>query len=58
MAERALKIAMIVTETLVRKDFALDPDENNMKKAAFHMVRAATKIFWNKDFKLSALSER
>ncbi|EYC32927.1 hypothetical protein Y032_0002g514 [Ancylostoma ceylanicum] len=42
VAERALKIAMIVTETLVRKDFALDPDENNMKKAAFHMMRAMT----------------
>lgn len=38
VAERALKIAMIVTETLIRKDFALDPDENNLKKAAFHMV--------------------
>uniref|UniRef100_A0A158PCA6 DUF3453 domain-containing protein n=1 Tax=Angiostrongylus cantonensis TaxID=6313 RepID=A0A158PCA6_ANGCA len=42
VAERALKIAMIVTETLVRKDFALDPDENNMKKSAFHMMRAMT----------------
>ncbi|KAK6029734.1 CCR4-Not complex component, Not1, partial [Ostertagia ostertagi] len=42
VAERALKIAMIVTETLVRKDFALDPDENNLKKAAFHMMRAMT----------------
>ncbi|PIO68523.1 hypothetical protein TELCIR_09689 [Teladorsagia circumcincta] len=40
VAERALKIAMIVTETLVRKDFALDPDENNLKKAAFHMAAA------------------
>ncbi|VDL74325.1 unnamed protein product [Nippostrongylus brasiliensis] len=42
VAERALKIAMIVTETLVRKDFALDPDDSNMKKAAFHMMRAMT----------------
>ncbi|VDP05666.1 unnamed protein product, partial [Heligmosomoides polygyrus] len=42
VAERALKIAMIVTETLIRKDFALDPDENNLKKAAFHMMRAMT----------------
>ncbi|XGW14420.1 hypothetical protein V3C99_000603 [Haemonchus contortus] len=42
VAERALKIAMIVTETLVRKDFALDPDEANLKKAAFHMMRAMT----------------
>uniref|UniRef100_A0A1I7X8P1 CCR4-NOT transcription complex subunit 1 n=1 Tax=Heterorhabditis bacteriophora TaxID=37862 RepID=A0A1I7X8P1_HETBA len=42
VAERALKIAMTVTENMIRKDFALDPDEKNMKIAAFHMMRAMT----------------
>ncbi|CAI2347811.1 unnamed protein product [Caenorhabditis sp. 36 PRJEB53466] len=42
VTERALKIAMTVTESLVRKDFALDPDEQNVKHAAFHMMRAMT----------------
>uniref|UniRef100_A0A8R1I6E7 Peptidase A2 domain-containing protein n=1 Tax=Caenorhabditis japonica TaxID=281687 RepID=A0A8R1I6E7_CAEJA len=42
VTERALKIAMTVTESLVRKDFALDPDEQNLRAASFHMMRAMT----------------
>ncbi|ULU00977.1 hypothetical protein L3Y34_001407 [Caenorhabditis briggsae] len=42
VTERALKIAMTVTESLVRKDFALDPEEQNLKTASFHMMRAMT----------------
>uniref|UniRef100_A0A1I7U3B8 CNOT1_HEAT domain-containing protein n=1 Tax=Caenorhabditis tropicalis TaxID=1561998 RepID=A0A1I7U3B8_9PELO len=42
VTERALKIAMTVTESLVRKDFALDPEEQNLKAASFHMMRAMT----------------
>ena len=38
VTERALKIAMTVTESLVRKDFALDPEEQNLRAASFHMV--------------------
>lgn len=38
VSERAQKIAMTVTENLIRKDFALDPDEKNLKTSAFHMV--------------------
>ncbi|CAI4229027.1 unnamed protein product [Auanema sp. JU1783] len=42
VAERAQKIATTVTENLIRKDFALDPDEKNIKLASFHMMRAMT----------------
>lgn len=42
VTERALKIAMTVTESLVRKDFALDPEEQNLRAASFHMMRAMT----------------
>lgn len=33
---------MTVTENLIRKDFALDPNEKNLKIASFHMMRAMT----------------
>ncbi|CAI5444884.1 unnamed protein product [Caenorhabditis angaria] len=42
VTERALKIAMTVTESMIKKDFAMDPDEKNLKLAAFHMMRAMT----------------
>jgi hypothetical protein len=40
--DRAVKIAMTTCEQLVKKDFALDHDENRMRQAAHHMVRNLT----------------
>ena len=42
MIDRAVKIAMTTCEQLVKKDFALDHDENRMRQAAHHMVRNLT----------------
>ena len=36
--ERAIKIALTTCEQIVRKDFALDPEEFRMQTAAHHMV--------------------
>ena len=40
--ERANKIALTTTEQIVKKDFALDPDESRMRAAAHNMVRNLT----------------
>ncbi|CAK8681219.1 CCR4-NOT transcription complex subunit 1-like isoform X2 [Clavelina lepadiformis] len=40
--ERAIKIALTTSEQIVRKDFALDPEEFRMRTAAQHMVRNLT----------------
>uniref|UniRef100_H2YFJ7 CCR4-NOT transcription complex subunit 1 n=1 Tax=Ciona savignyi TaxID=51511 RepID=H2YFJ7_CIOSA len=40
--ERAIKIALTTCEQIVRKDFALDPEEFRMRTAAHHMVRNLT----------------
>ena len=40
--ERANKIALTTTEQIVKKDFALDPDETRMRAAAHNMVRNLT----------------
>jgi CCR4-NOT transcription complex subunit 1 len=40
--DRAVKIAMTTCEQLVKKDFALDHDENRLRQAAHHMVRNLT----------------
>ncbi|XP_052816540.1 CCR4-NOT transcription complex subunit 1-like isoform X2 [Mya arenaria] len=42
VVERSLKIALTTCEQIIRKDFALDPDENRMRVAAHHMVRSMT----------------
>ena len=40
--DRAVKIAMTTCEQLVKKDFALDHEENRLRQAAHHMVRNLT----------------
>nr|CAB3232164.1 CCR4-NOT transcription complex subunit 1 [Phallusia mammillata] len=40
--ERAIKIALTTCEQIVKKDFALDPEEYRMRTAAYHMVRNLT----------------
>lgn len=42
VVERSIKIALTTCEQVIRKDFALDPDENRMRAAAHHMVRSIT----------------
>ncbi|KAL4234231.1 CCR4-NOT transcription complex subunit 1 [Mactra antiquata] len=42
VVERSIKIALITCEQIIRKDFALDPDENRMRIASHHMVRSLT----------------
>ena len=43
--ERANKIALTTTEQIVKKDYALDPDENRMRSAAHNMVSKKTPLF-------------
>ncbi|CAG9761528.1 unnamed protein product [Ceutorhynchus assimilis] len=40
--ERSIKIAVQTCENIIRKDFALEPDEERMRLAAHHMVRNLT----------------
>nr|XP_006813651.1 PREDICTED: CCR4-NOT transcription complex subunit 1-like [Saccoglossus kowalevskii] len=42
VVERSIKIAMTTCEQIVKKDFALDPEESRMRAAAHHMVRNLT----------------
>lgn len=42
VAERSIKIALQTCEQIIRKDFALDSDENRMRSAAHYMVRNLT----------------
>lgn len=42
VVDRAIKIALTTCEQLVRKDFALDSEENRMRTAAHCMVRYLT----------------
>ncbi|KAI4469623.1 ccr4-not transcription complex [Holotrichia oblita] len=42
VAERAIKIALQTCEHIIRKDFALDFEENRMRMAAHYMVRNLT----------------
>uniref|UniRef100_A0A0R3RQI9 CCR4-NOT transcription complex subunit 1 n=1 Tax=Elaeophora elaphi TaxID=1147741 RepID=A0A0R3RQI9_9BILA len=42
VTERAIRIAMHVTEHICKKDFALEPDEQKMRRASQHMIRAMT----------------
>ncbi|XP_032816690.1 CCR4-NOT transcription complex subunit 1 isoform X5 [Petromyzon marinus] len=42
VVERSIKIAMTTCEQIVRKDFALDPEESRMRAAAQHMMRNLT----------------
>lgn len=42
VVDRSIKIALTTSEQIVRKDFALDSDENRMRQAARHMVRNLT----------------
>ncbi|XP_034255857.1 CCR4-NOT transcription complex subunit 1 isoform X2 [Thrips palmi] len=42
VVERSVKIALTTSEQIVKKDFALDPEESRMRIAAHHMVRNLT----------------
>ncbi|XP_046333509.2 CCR4-NOT transcription complex subunit 1-like isoform X5 [Haliotis rufescens] len=42
VVERSIKIALTTCEQIVRKDFALDPEEMRMRSAAHYMVRNIT----------------
>ncbi|XP_033113474.1 CCR4-NOT transcription complex subunit 1-like isoform X3 [Anneissia japonica] len=42
VVERSIKIALTTCEQIVKKDFALDPEENRIRLAAHHMVRNLT----------------
>ncbi|CAH1779661.1 unnamed protein product [Owenia fusiformis] len=42
VVDRSIKIALTTCEQIVKKDFALDPDEARMSAAAHHMVRNMT----------------
>ncbi|GMS88516.1 hypothetical protein PENTCL1PPCAC_10691, partial [Pristionchus entomophagus] len=42
VTERALKVALTVTENVIKKDFSLNPDETQLRKAAHLMMRAMT----------------
>ncbi|KAG7189600.1 hypothetical protein KM043_017285 [Ampulex compressa] len=42
VVDRSIKIALTTSEQIVRKDFALDPEEVRMQSAARHMVRNLT----------------
>ena len=40
--DRCLKIALVTCESIVKKDFALEPDENKIRLALHNMVRSVT----------------
>ncbi|XP_013418035.1 CCR4-NOT transcription complex subunit 1 [Lingula anatina] len=42
VVERSIKIALTTCEMIVKKDFALDPEEARLRSAAHHMVRSMT----------------
>ncbi|VVC27811.1 Hypothetical protein CINCED_3A013043 [Cinara cedri] len=42
VVERSVKIAVITTENIVKKDFGMDPDDTHLRKAAHCMVRHLT----------------
>ncbi|XP_026284061.1 CCR4-NOT transcription complex subunit 1 [Frankliniella occidentalis] len=42
VVDRSVKIALTTSEQIVKKDFALDPEESRMRIAAHHMVRNLT----------------
>ncbi|XP_025202841.1 CCR4-NOT transcription complex subunit 1-like isoform X4 [Melanaphis sacchari] len=42
VVERSVKIAVITTENIVKKDFGMDPDDTHLRKAAHCMVRNLT----------------
>ncbi|CAH1107243.1 unnamed protein product [Psylliodes chrysocephalus] len=42
VVDRSIKIALQTCEQIIRKDFALDPDETRMRIAAHYMVRNLT----------------
>lgn len=42
VVERSIKICLTTAEMIVKKDFALDPEESRMRAAAHHMVRFMT----------------
>uniref|UniRef100_T1DC70 CCR4-NOT transcription complex subunit 1 n=1 Tax=Cupiennius salei TaxID=6928 RepID=T1DC70_CUPSA len=42
VVERSIKISLTTCEQIIKKDFALDPDESRMRVSAHHMVRSLT----------------
>lgn len=39
VVDRSVKISIKTTESIIRKDFSLDPDDSTMRQAAHYMVR-------------------
>lgn len=61
VVDRSIKIALQTCEQVIRKDFALDPDENRMRIAAHCMVRnlaAGMAMITCRDQLLSAINTR
>lgn len=42
ITERAINVAITVTENICKKDFALDPEEQDLRRAAHQMARSMT----------------
>ncbi|KAG8177929.1 hypothetical protein JTE90_000793 [Oedothorax gibbosus] len=42
VVERSVKISLTTCEQIIKKDFALDPEESRMRVSAHHMVRSLT----------------
>lgn len=42
VTERAIGVAMSVTDAIVKKDFAMDPDPQRLKLGAYQMARSMT----------------
>ncbi|XP_054715657.1 CCR4-NOT transcription complex subunit 1-like [Uloborus diversus] len=42
VVDRSIKISLTTCEQIIKKDFALDPEESRMRVSAHHMVRSLT----------------
>ncbi|GFQ94535.1 CCR4-NOT transcription complex subunit 1 [Trichonephila clavata] len=42
VVERSVKISLTTCEQIIKKDFALDPEESRMRVSAHHMIRSLT----------------
>ena len=60
MTERSLKVAITTTENIIKKDFALEPDETRMRAATHHMARnlaAAMAMITSKEHLTAAIAK-
>ena len=58
--ERSVRIALSTAETLIKKDFALDPDETHLRASAHYMVRnltASMAMITCKDYLVSTIAK-